>query len=546
MAVKNTMTKRRGVLPLLLLPLLIPIIPYNSSADSNVDIQAPSPGLVPNPQQVLIGNSVELRIEETGAAPHSGVEIAVWDGDASPVFGAACPLDPTNAGGKKWQLRAENGGAPNDFETLVTYTIPDTVGNNARIRFPFGGGVVFFPGVGGMVVENGATVSPAAPAGGFAWRDLSLVVANDNIGFGTSSNIYEFASCGTEGAQNLGYLGTAQFFAMSDSTTTTQSNPSGTVDAGFGVTDTATVVSDPSGSGIDTELTGTVLFFLCGPDPNLADPVVEPFGCPIGGTQVGGPIPIVETGANTGVFVATSSPSGASLTNVAGKYCWRAEYSGDSNYFSSSHTNNDFGQGGECFQVGEPPKTKIVKTIHAEKQTFDGFLPQGNIPVIIDVTIIAEIYEDMGTQSIIQRQVVVISCMKQETPPNLLGCESYVPSQDIVPVRNCSEISLQYPPVMNTTPGAASESEGSNMNMNTIVKGQTAKTIEAQKEVFRCIMNTPSDPTDDKKVDLLLFTEIFQDLKNQESEDPQIFSVRCVIKIADATVESCRFKDHPV
>ncbi|MGH9876245.1 MAG: MSCRAMM family protein [Nitrososphaerales archaeon] len=171
----------------------------------------------------------------------------------------------------------------------------------------------------------------------------------------------------------------------------------------------------------------------------------------------------------------------------------------------------------------------IVKTIHAEKQIFDCVLPQGDIPVIADVTIIAEIFEDINTQSIISKQLEVVTCIKMNSTGAILKCNLSIPSQDRIPVTNCSESPIDHP-----------------QEMNSIRKGSTAKTIETQKEVFICTMNTPSDATDDKKVDLVLFTDIYQNLNALTSEEPQILSMKCVIKIDNVTVESCRFTNHPL
>jgi hypothetical protein len=167
----------------------------------------------------------------------------------------------------------------------------------------------------------------------------------------------------------------------------------------------------------------------------------------------------------------------------------------------------------------------IVKTIHAEKQIFDCELPQGDIPVIADVTIIAEIFEDLNTKSVISKQVEVVTCIKMNSTGVIVECNLSIPSQDRIPVTNCSEnTDITHP-----------------QEMNTVRKGSTAKTIETQKEVFICIFSD-SDPTNDKKVDLVLFTNIFQNLNTQTSDDPQILSMKCVIKIDTVTVESCHFR----
>jgi hypothetical protein len=176
----------------------------------------------------------------------------------------------------------------------------------------------------------------------------------------------------------------------------------------------------------------------------------------------------------------------------------------------------------------------IVKTIHAEKQIFNCELPQGDIPVIADVTIIAEIFEDINTKTVIGKQVEVVTCIKMNATATILECSLSIPSQDRTPVANCSESPIEHP-----------------QEMNTISKGATAKTIETQKEVFICTFADGTDPPEstnpnDKKVDLVLFTEIYENLNTQTSEDPQILSMKCVIKIDNVKVESCRFTNHPL
>jgi hypothetical protein len=87
--------------------------------------------------------------------------------------------------------------------------------------------------------------------------------------------------------------------------------------------------------------------------------------------------------------------------------------------------------------------------------------------------------------------------------------------------------------------------------MNTVTKGKLAKTVEAQKEVFYC---TLSDDTT-KKVDIVLFTEIYEDLNTQTTTSVQFLSARCVIlesdssssstegDLQDAEVETCLFAE---
>jgi hypothetical protein len=113
------------------------------------------------------------------------------------------------------------------------------------------------------------------------------------------------------------------------STTVTTSSPTGDTTPGASVTDTATV----SGSGATP--TGTVTFFLCQPNQ------VTSGGCEgTAGTQVGSAVQLVSGSA-------TSDAVSGATTTTLGKYCWRAEYSGDGLYEPSAHTNATT----ECFTV---------------------------------------------------------------------------------------------------------------------------------------------------------------------------------------------------
>jgi hypothetical protein len=128
------------------------------------------------------------------------------------------------------------------------------------------------------------------------------------------------------------------------STTVTSASPSGTTLAGTSVSDTATVTG---GAGQPTP-TGTVKFFLCQPADVTAGGCVAPAGAQIGTPAAG------ETLNGSGVAVSESTNN----TNTIGKYCWRAEYSGDGFYLTSSHTNGlTVATGGvtpECFTTFNP------------------------------------------------------------------------------------------------------------------------------------------------------------------------------------------------
>jgi hypothetical protein len=178
----------------------------------------------------------------------------------------------------------------------------------------------------------------------------------------------------------------------------------------------------------------------------------------------------------------------------------------------------------------------IVKTIHAEKEVFTCHLDQGNLEVIVDLTTYLEVYENITSQEVIETNAIATTCIKDEFTATVIDCESYEVSTSPVFVGNdCEDAGgdLTHP-----------------QEMNTVVKGKLAKTVETQKEVFEC---TLADSTD-KKVDIVLFTEIYEDLNTQTTTSVQFLSARCVIIIndengategdlQDASVETCIFTE---
>ncbi|MGH9878224.1 MAG: hypothetical protein ACRD5H_11345 [Nitrososphaerales archaeon] len=200
----------------------------------------------------------------------------------------------------------------------------------------------------------------------------------------------------------------------------------------------------------------------------------------------------------------------------------------------------------------------IVKTVHAEKEIFDCRLNQGNLRVIVDVTTYIELYENIADREVVSSNAVAVTCVKDEGTAAVIDCESKPISSSPVPVGNdCVELNYITHP----------------QEMNTVTKGATAKTIEAQKEVFICPLGEPVNgdsieaqtqvcsfviipfecfPTL-KKVEIILFTEVYENLATQTVTDVQFHSMRCVVLITndhfdedpeddvrDATVESCK------
>jgi hypothetical protein len=142
------------------------------------------------------------------------------------------------------------------------------------------------------------------------------------------------------------------------------------------------------------------------------------------------------------------------------------------------------------------------------------------------------LYENIDDREVIETNAVVTTCLKEPVifgfgGATVIDCESYIPSAQPVPVTDCREM------------GAITHPQ----EMNTVNKGSIAKTIEAQKEVFLCEFGGVG-----KKVDIILFTQIYEDLNTQTVIDVQFHSMRCVAlwfdqsdDLRDATVETCQF-----
>jgi hypothetical protein len=173
----------------------------------------------------------------------------------------------------------------------------------------------------------------------------------------------------------------------------------------------------------------------------------------------------------------------------------------------------------------------IVKTIHAEKEIFICELDQGALEVIADVTTYIEVYENIVTREVLSASTVVTTCLKDENTSTVIDCESYVPPRSPVFVgSNCGEVqefsNITHP-----------------QEMNTVNKGNTVTTVETQKEVFFCTI-APAV----KKVDVVTFTMIFENVATQTVDEVQFHAMRCVVLITDqsddlrdATVETCQF-----
>ena len=181
-----------------------------------------------------------------------------------------------------------------------------------------------------------------------------------------------------------------------------------------------------------------------------------------------------------------------------------------------------------------------MKTIHAEKEIFICFLNQGNLPVVVEVTTYAEVFENVTAREVIHSSSLVVSCVKDSLGEEhsgqaiVLGCVHYTPSTSPVPVgANCFGLNTVGIP---TSP----------MQMDSVRHKNIVKTIETQKQVYLC--DLPDNTL--KKVDIVVFTEIYEDINTHEILEVQNHQMRCVVLISDqygadelrdATVESCIF-----
>ena len=130
-------------------------------------------------------------------------------------------------------------------------------------------------------------------------------------------------------------------YTVAQASTTTISAPlNTTITEGQSNIDQATVYGNDADSSPPPP-TGTVTFYQCGP-------TTTPTAC-TGGTQVGHPVNLTTSGSNTAAANSSAFTPAASPTAI-GYWCFRAAYSGDGNYFTSSDDSST----NECFYVSGP------------------------------------------------------------------------------------------------------------------------------------------------------------------------------------------------
>ena len=234
-----------------------------------------------------------------------------------------------------------NGGGASDVE-VFRWNGNDTTGSLSAAPIFTGNvcGVVASDNVCGIANSGTITAGP--------WRSSPTMAANT------------FVEAGIDMTTLLGADGGcfSTFLADSQSSQSTNSQPKDYAGGQLNtcvppfIATTATPGGSTNAIGVATQHdvatitpvggrpapTGAISFFLCNPSQVTAG------GCESGGTKVGGDITIVAGSA-------TSANASGSLTGTPGKYCWRAEYTPDTDgskfYVAGSHTDAS----SECFTV---------------------------------------------------------------------------------------------------------------------------------------------------------------------------------------------------
>ena len=170
--------------------------------------------------------------------------------------------------------------------------------------------------------------------------------------------------------------------------------------------------------------------------------------------------------------------------------------------------------------IGSKSGTEYAKTIHREKQIFEcEDLNNPSTIYIVEVAIFAEIIENMYKKNIVKKQAEVITCIKNDVG-GVVECQKRTPTTQPIAAGPCDEQFLSHPEEMNT--------------VVSVKYPNIIKTVDAQKEVFLCDFN--------KKVDVVIFTEIWEDL-NKLPLNPvvkrEVVSLRCTMSTILAIVEAC-------
>lgn len=172
----------------------------------------------------------------------------------------------------------------------------------------------------------------------------------------------------------------------------------------------------------------------------------------------------------------------------------------------------------------------IAKTVHVEKEIFKCITKNG-APVIAMVSLFTELFEDLRTQSTLNKTVETVTCVKGYN-----GTVSYCDSKQI-------PISSQYPFAVSCDPlNLRILNIMSPVEMKTVVSSNgISKTVDAEKEAFLCTFKQ-NKPT--QILDVMLFTEIFEKVPSGTVIKKNVESISCLKDIDTAKVLTCNTKKH--
>ena len=172
----------------------------------------------------------------------------------------------------------------------------------------------------------------------------------------------------------------------------------------------------------------------------------------------------------------------------------------------------------------------IAKTIHVEKEIFKCITKNG-APVVAMVSLFTELFENLRTQSTLNKTVETVTCVKGYN-----GTVSYCNSNQI-------PISREYPFAVSCDPlNLRILNIASPIEMETVVSSNgISKTVEAEKEAFLCTYKQ-NKPT--QILDVMLFTEIFEKVSCGTVIKKNVESISCLKDIGTAKVLKCYTKKH--
>ncbi len=172
----------------------------------------------------------------------------------------------------------------------------------------------------------------------------------------------------------------------------------------------------------------------------------------------------------------------------------------------------------------------IAKTIHVEKEIFKCKTRNGAL-VVAMVSLFTELFENLRTQSTLNKTVEVVACVKGYN-----GTVSYCDAKNI-------PISRQYPFTVGWDPlNLRVLNIQSPIEMETVVSSNgISKTVEAEKEAFLCTYKQ-NKPT--QLLDVMFFTEIFEKVSSGTVIKKNVESISCLKDIDTAKVLKCYTKKH--